>query len=293
MLAGQPPFDGATAVRRGHEARPRRAAAAGAIRPDLPGGLFAIVHKMMAKDPANRHQTGRELLRDLARVRETLSGQTAAVVGASPSSSLVAAPSFCTASGGGSPTQPGPRRRRTWTYAVVGLSLVVALGLGAGLGWLRRTADDAAPVVPNVPAGDAADADDDLLPVNDEERCELVDKYLQPSGAGRNVSVGIGLCLDLSILYLDQHRLNDADKLFERLAKAPQARQYQTLGQFGGGIVLALRDEARESNRASRTFWRRTRCFRRSPSARRKESRRTRKCKMWSNPQFRSGWRGP
>ena len=290
MLAGQPPFDGATAFEVAMKHARDEPPPLASIRPDLPAALCALVHKMMAKDPANRHQTGKELLRDLARIRETLSGQTAAVVGASPSSSLVAAPSFCAAlPAAGAPTQPGPRRRRTWTYAVVGLSLVVALGLGAGLGWLRRTADDAAPVVPNVPAGDAADADDDLLPVNDEEALrKLVDKYLQPSGAGRNVSVGMGLCLDLSILYLDQHRLNDADKLFERLAKAPQARQYQTLGRLGGGIVLALRDEARESNRRFKDVLA-TDPLLQEIAKRSKEGKPADPeiRKMWSNPQFR------
>ena len=210
----------------------------------------------MAKDPADRYQTGKELLRDLAHVREGLSGQTAAVVGPGLSSALAAAPSSSAALPAvGATPRPVPRRRRTWTYALVGVSLVVALGLGSGLGWLRRFADDAAPVVATVPGVPAADddTDDDLLPVNDEEALrKLVDKYLQPSGAGRNVSVGMGLCLDLAILYLEQHRLDDADKLFERLAKASQARQYQTLGRLGGGIVLALRDEGPESNRRFR-----------------------------------------
>ena len=42
------------------------------IRPDLPPELCAVVHKMMAKEPAHRYQTGRDLLRDIASVRESL-----------------------------------------------------------------------------------------------------------------------------------------------------------------------------------------------------------------------------
>ena len=80
----------------------------------------------------------------------------------------------------------------------------------------------------------------------------MVDKYLEPASASKNVSVGMGLCLDLSILYLEQHRLDDAEKLFDRLAKVPDVRPYRTLGRLGGAIVLALRDRAPESNKAFR-----------------------------------------
>src|SRR5205814_1360068 len=74
MLAGHPPYEGETAfeVALKHvrdEARPLHE-----IRPDLPAAVCAIVHTMMAKDPAQRYQTGRELLQDVARVRESLSG---------------------------------------------------------------------------------------------------------------------------------------------------------------------------------------------------------------------------
>ncbi len=59
MLAGKPPFDGATpfevAMKHARDEPPPLAA----VCPDLPEGLCAIVHKMMAKDPAQRCQTGR------------------------------------------------------------------------------------------------------------------------------------------------------------------------------------------------------------------------------------------
>jgi serine/threonine-protein kinase len=65
MLSGRPPFHGETAlavaVQHLNKAPPRLDDA----RPDLPGGLCRIVHKMMAKKPADRHQSARELLQDL------------------------------------------------------------------------------------------------------------------------------------------------------------------------------------------------------------------------------------
>ena len=96
---------------------------------------------------------------------------------------------------------------------------------------MRRPA--AAPFA--VPVVNTANADEELTPVNDEEALrKVVDKYLEPASASKNVSVGMGLCLDLSILYLEQHRLDDAEKLFDRLAKVPDVRPYRTLGRFGG-----------------------------------------------------------
>ena len=79
MLAGQPPFDGATAFEVAMKHARDEPPPLSGVRPDLPPALCAVVHKMMAKDPAQRHQTGKEVLRDLARVRESLGGQTAAI----------------------------------------------------------------------------------------------------------------------------------------------------------------------------------------------------------------------
>jgi eukaryotic-like serine/threonine-protein kinase len=244
LLAGKPPFDGATpfevAMKHARDEAPPLAA----VCPDLPEGLCAAVHKMMAKDPAQRYQTGREILRDLARLRGGVAGSTMAVSKPLLSVELVAVPS------GSQPlpaTAPTGRSRRIMLYALMGASVAAALLVGAVAGWMRRTS--AAPPVAAI--ANAAGADEDLLSVNDEEALRrLADKYLQPANAGRDVSVGMKLCLDLGVLYLEQHRLDDAEKLFDRLAKVPDVRSYRTLGRLGGAIVLALRDKAEESNKA-------------------------------------------
>ncbi len=65
MLAGRPPFEGETplAVAVQHlKSEPRRLEN---LRPDLPGGLCRIVHRMLAKDPADRYQSPAELMREL------------------------------------------------------------------------------------------------------------------------------------------------------------------------------------------------------------------------------------
>src|SRR6185369_13149601 len=46
----------------------------GEIRPDLPTELCALVHKMMMKRPEARYQTGREIVRDVGRLRDAFAG---------------------------------------------------------------------------------------------------------------------------------------------------------------------------------------------------------------------------
>src|SRR5262249_38091704 len=74
MVAGHPPFHGASGfeVALQHvQAEPKPLCE---IRPDLPGALSAVIHKMMAKKPDARYQPCRDLLKDLALLRESLSG---------------------------------------------------------------------------------------------------------------------------------------------------------------------------------------------------------------------------
>src|SRR4051812_4331359 len=74
MLAGHPPFQGQSPFEVALQHVRSDPAPLSGIRPDLPAGLCAVVHKMLAKDPAQRYQTGRELLRDIGLLREGLGG---------------------------------------------------------------------------------------------------------------------------------------------------------------------------------------------------------------------------
>ena len=69
MLAGQPPFDGETALAiavQHLKTEPKRLEE---VRRDLPPALCRIVHKMLAKDPADRYQRPIEILKDLRGLR--------------------------------------------------------------------------------------------------------------------------------------------------------------------------------------------------------------------------------
>src|SRR6266851_8956357 len=132
MMAGEPPFRGETPfeVALKHvQSQPKPMAEA---RPDLPAELSAVVHKMMAKLPADRYQTARELLLDVIRLRNTL---TAALKGKSGSISLLATGvEPLVALEAETLLAPKPRRWLPWAAAT---SIFLALLGGAAFGWIR------------------------------------------------------------------------------------------------------------------------------------------------------------
>ena len=65
MLAGEPPFRGETALSVAVQHVKTLPDRLENRRPDLPTGVCRIVHKMLAKKPADRHSDARDLLRDL------------------------------------------------------------------------------------------------------------------------------------------------------------------------------------------------------------------------------------
>ena len=65
MLAGRPPFEGETALSVAIQHLKSPPPRLEQLRPDLPPGLCRIVHRMLAKEVAERYGSARELLRDL------------------------------------------------------------------------------------------------------------------------------------------------------------------------------------------------------------------------------------
>jgi serine/threonine-protein kinase len=252
MLSGQTPFRGESPFEVALQHVQKEPQPLAELRPDLPPALCAIVHQMMAKDPAQRYQTARDLLKDLARLREGLSGQTAHLqpldlsvelvpISEVPGGTSAAVPTTATPAAVLAPTVLLAPRRRPWLVAA---SLLLALALGVTCGWLRR--HPAAPAY----AATVAVADRERIPPSEHEKTLLhaAEEYLGQPNKNTDVQTGAGNCRNLAVFYLEQHRLDDAESLFRRL-DAMRIRPYHVLGHLGLGIVAALRSKPHESNK--------------------------------------------
>jgi serine/threonine protein kinase len=69
MLAGHPPFEGDNALTIAVQQVKDEAPPLAGIRSDLPPELCELVHRMIAKDPAERPQTPSELLKELRKIK--------------------------------------------------------------------------------------------------------------------------------------------------------------------------------------------------------------------------------
>jgi serine/threonine protein kinase len=253
MLAGHPPFQGESPFEVALQHVRVEPKPLSEIRPDLPAMLCAMVHKMMAKDPAGRYQTGRELLKDIARLRDSLCGQTAGITPPSPSVELAPVSSAEITEGVSSAnvapaTATMPRRPRRWggRGAVFAGSVLLAGTLGAGIAWFQhRLAFPAHAAV--VPA-----SADGRSPVSEQEEEKalhtVVEQYLNAGPTDRSDNqAGVNLCSKLGLLYLEHDRLDDAFNLFARMQRHP-GPGYPLFGQVGRAVTLALQSKAVESN---------------------------------------------
>ena len=138
MLAGVPPFHAETAVALALKHVSEKPLSLARHRPDLPRPLVALVMKLMAKSPGDRYASAGEMLKDLARVKESLQlAQTgvAPMLADTPSNAPEATEMDQDALDDDAPTSWWPS---AWSITLTVLS---ALLLGAGLGWTQRSPD--------------------------------------------------------------------------------------------------------------------------------------------------------
>jgi serine/threonine-protein kinase len=243
VLAGDPPFRGHTAFEialRHVQSEPEDLRK---IRPDLPAELCAIVRKMMAKHPDMRYQTSRELLKELNRLRDSLTlpqRDGAAATVPMDSKGVRGAVQYLLGWG----------RERFTRIAV--LTIAVALLGGAVLGWHRSRPLQAANPLDTVSAA-VPDAEVPS-PQRQHEQFLLaaVGEYENPHDQNQ-LALGMGHRLELGLFYLDQWRLDDADRFFGRLINNSAedkafSRAYRMIGKLGHATVLAFNDQAIESN---------------------------------------------
>jgi serine/threonine-protein kinase len=216
MLSGQPPFRGNSPFEVAVQHVQTHPSPLNTIRPDLPADLCALVDRMMAKAPEERFQSARDMLRELSRIRDSLS-TTAPVVG----SATAAVP---TAPGEKTLTPSRAKRKRRWPVVLFAAGILVGLLAGAAVGWKRSRLASAS----GTPAQ------------SDEERHLRHEAKTDPAAA-----------VHLLLYLLDRGRLDDANVFSNHLIKEPGALpEMHALGGLGEAIVLAQHDKPRESNEA-------------------------------------------
>jgi serine/threonine-protein kinase len=253
MLAGQPPFRGGTAFAVTLQHVQAEAEPLHKVRPDLPADLCAIVHKMMAKAPEDRFQTGRDLLKELTRLRESL---TAVSAGKLPRSAVTDSATSAGAESTGAlelvPTKLVPtvavrqarRRLALWMAGTVALALLA--GAALALLFRPRNPGDTAFALTGGPSpnGDAVAA------AAERERflVRQFDEYANPK-VGKRLTYGVAACLQLSEFYLERNDLAKAEQFFTKLTDDPRkVKPYLAIGSLGRAIVLSARGEAGRSN---------------------------------------------
>jgi serine/threonine protein kinase len=234
MLSGHPPFRGQTPFEVAVQHVQKEPVPLGQIRPDLPPDLCALVHKMMAKNPADRPQTGREIVRDLVRLRDAAVGVTGNLTGSGSGVQSTSGLSFPPVASEPSDTVVSealtvPKYSRRLVWIAVG-SIVVALAGGLFIGWLRSQA------LQSSLYGSPGDRPDISTQQHEADLKRRVEEKQDLQAA-----------IELGLIYLKERPLDRAADFF-RDVKTSNSDKLRTLGFFGGGIVLAFQDKPGSSN---------------------------------------------
>jgi serine/threonine-protein kinase len=244
MFTGQPPFRGNNAFEVAMMHVQAQPVPLNEVRPDLPPELAAIIHKMMAKQPAERYQTCRDLLKDLAVLRESLASTASGQRSQGLMREATGSGTVGTNSGTLLPLSKSvPRPGKPWMIGLGMAVVLLALIAGAGVRTFQRFR---ATVVP--PESTAA-----VLPPNPDaaREKELVEKIRQSVNPTENKQVreALDARVELGLLYLNRRALPEADAFFKGLTQPPTRDSFRVLGQLGQAMVLAFQDRPTESNK--------------------------------------------
>ncbi|HEY1187641.1 MAG TPA: serine/threonine-protein kinase, partial [Gemmata sp.] len=251
LLGGEPPFRGASAFEVALKHVQEQPQLLANLRPDLPADLCGMVHKMMAKNPADRYQSAREVVRDLAKLRDGHATGTAALTRAQERGRPTGTGPLALAQSGTAvlPLVPPPR---WWPW--VGLAAGLA-ALGGGLAAVAGVLI-APPPVPSVPAPvPTGPGLPDVRPTDKlsttRERELLAVLHSDRTEADDLTKASI----ELGLLYVKELRFAEAGDRFDRLKvrgkewREPAARTASVTGRLGQAVVLAHKNQADLSNK--------------------------------------------
>jgi eukaryotic-like serine/threonine-protein kinase len=264
LLSGEPPFRGATAFDVALKHVQDQPQPLCDLCPDLPADLCGMVHKMMAKNPDDRYSSGREILRDLAKIRDglavSLGGPASGANLQSPAitlSGLIPTPAAATLHNGlqhtaGLTIQTPPRKWGRWAI-LVGVCLLATTG-GVLLSASKGKQPEPPPTTTTpptwTPSGTTTGLPDirpteKLVTTRERELLALIGTRSSEPEVVQNILQG---SIELGLLYVRQRRLDEANERFKKLEKeqfpgVPSVNRVVSMaGRLGQAVVLAYRD---------------------------------------------------
>lgn len=251
LLAGEPPFQGETALQLAMQHLRHPPTPLAETAPDVPPALAAVVEKMLAKDPAERFATAQEMLRAL---RNVPIPEVAAEFDwdFAPVETLEEMPLGVTRENALQATQqlqqvlasPSEKRRGfgLWFWGIGAAGALLAFGIGAAIASRTPPPDliDLRPSEPRkVPLRDTVDEQYlYAIGVNSEEEYLAVSKYFPPSADPQNKAYANKALWRLAVLYLEQGQDAKAKEIFDFLvALGSTDEPYYSIGIAGQGIV--------------------------------------------------------
>jgi serine/threonine-protein kinase len=257
LLSGEPPFKGTTAFEVALKHVQEKPRLLSDLRPDLPADLCGVVHKMMAKNPEDRYQSAREVLRDLIKVRDGLATGTApllltqmgAPVGPAASDATLRLSNSASAAPAPSVQQGGAGK---WLLAFGACLLAAAGGVLAYAA--LNPADPSVAANPN--ANPPAPGLPDVRPLDKLSTTRERELIAVLNHEGTKHDDTIKAAVELGLLYVKERRLAEANDRFGKLRdRAAEwrdpvtARAASVAGRLGMAVVLAHENKADASNK--------------------------------------------
>lgn len=239
MLAGRPPFVGDAALAVAVQHINETPTPLKELRPDLPQAVCDLVQKMMAKKREDRYPDAQTLLNDIKALSRSAGGKGGAVSEAAFRTSAT-------------PTARGPASGRQSLRRQVGwfaLAAVLVAAASAGVGWAMKPGD---PFLTKAPEGEQVPR----LPTiqaqyfhamksgDSEQAWQAVVDYPNDGRPGQGDMERQSAEVRLGLIYLQQNRLADAERIFQHLRQDGAANPWKEAhGLAGEAIIASLRGD--------------------------------------------------
>ncbi|HET6328718.1 MAG TPA: serine/threonine-protein kinase [Planctomycetaceae bacterium] len=251
MLSGHPPFRGDTTLGVAMQHLTRKPEDLSTLRKDLPPVISEIVHKMMARNPADRYQHARDITQDLKKVGRLIKDDPGAAGAVKLSQITVPSPALA-------PVR-APRAISRWSDGFFNWPVsrhAIALGIAAlvfgsasgAVGWWLRPKDPLqTPALqqdrsPHEPTAQKQFARASQLRSDEDAWRAVLDYY--PDDRVYTVQAKERL----AVLYLRTLKLKEAGKLFNELESMGRENPKEhAIGIAGQAIIATLQKDYKKS----------------------------------------------